>query len=162
MSYGHKVLSLRKICHQIYRRLLSTCNKKELLIRYPFQYWKIYPNLAPHTINPTSNKRYSTIHPSYLRSLSNVDTSLNSPPILRPSKNIHQDPRCSTFNDVSNESVTTVFRPDGDVPGTSAFALDHERRVREVEGLDRPGTAGRRRLSRIRRGEGRRRGRVAA
>jgi len=41
---------------------------------------------------------------------------------------------------------------DGDVPGTPALTFDHERRVREVAGLDRSGATGRRRLPRVRRG----------
>lgn len=52
--------------------------------------------------------------------------------------------------------------PDGDVPGTSTLALDHEWRVREVAGLDWPGSVGRRRLSRIRRGACYRGGRATA
>lgn len=63
---------------------------------------------------------------------------------------------------MTSASVTTAFRPDGDVTGTPTLASDHERRVREVAGLDRPGTTRRRRLSRVRRGARRRRGRAAA
>lgn len=90
-----------------------------------------------------------------------VQTSSSSP-IQEHPRTSRSSVRTHDINIARRFQVLNNFRPGGDVPGTPAFASDHERRVREVARLDRPRAAGRRRLSRVRRGARRRGGRAAA
>lgn len=56
-------------------------------------------------------------------------------------------------DDVTISTDNEILRPaDCGVSGTPALASHHERRVREVARLARPGPAGRGRLPRVRRG----------